>query len=129
MSMDPIANALTHIKNSENAAKRQCTVAEGSKLLKEILRVMKENGYIQSVEWKEDRQGNHATVALVGHINECQVIKPRYAVKKDAFEQFEKKFLPARDIGILIVSTPKGVVTHKTAKLDGIGGRLLAYVY
>jgi small subunit ribosomal protein S8 len=129
MSVDPIADAMTHIKNSENAAKRQCSVAQGSKLLAEILRVMKENGYIKGVEWKEDRTGNHAVVALEGHINECRVIKPRYAVKKDEFEKFEKKFLPARDIGILIVSTPKGVVSHKAAKMAGSGGRLLAYVY
>ena len=129
MSVDPIANALTHIKNSENASRKACSISQGSKLLREILRVMQENGYVKGVEWTQDRRGSHAAVSLQGHINECQVVKPRYAVKKDEFEKFEKKFLPARDIGILIVSTPKGVLTHKAAKADGVGGRLLAYVF
>ncbi len=129
MSVDQLANALTSIKNSENASKRNCTIRPGSKLLREILRVMQENGFVRSVEYKENRSGEEAIVSLEGRINECRVVKPRYAVKKGEFEKFEKKFLPARDIGILIVSTPKGVFSHKKAKENGVGGRLLAYVY
>ncbi|MBS3062092.1 MAG: 30S ribosomal protein S8 [Candidatus Diapherotrites archaeon] len=129
MSVDQIANALTSIKNSESAARHTCTIKPGSKLLKEILRVMQENGFVKKVDWKETRQGEEAIVSLEGRINECRVVKPRYAVKKDEFERFEKKFLPARDIGILIVSTPKGVFSHKKAKENGVGGRLLAYVF
>ncbi len=61
--------------------------------------------------------------------NECKAIKPRYAVKKNRFEVYEKRYLPARDVGILIVSTPAGLLTHKQAKEKGIGGRLVAFVY
>ncbi|MEM2568018.1 MAG: 30S ribosomal protein S8, partial [Candidatus Bathyarchaeia archaeon] len=38
-------------------------------------------------------------------------------------------FLPSREVGLLIISTPRGVLSHKEAKEKGIGGRLLAYVY
>ena len=50
-------------------------------------------------------------------------------MKKEEFEKFEKRFLPAQDFGILILTTNQGVMTHKEAKERKIGGRLLAYVY
>jgi small subunit ribosomal protein S8 len=45
------------------------------------------------------------------------------------FETWEKRYLPAREIGLLILSTPKGVMDHKRAKEMHVGGKLLAYVY
>jgi small subunit ribosomal protein S8 len=66
---------------------------------------------------------------LAAKINDCKAIKPRYPVKKDGFEKFEKRYLPARDIGLLVVTTPEGVMTHKQAKEKSVGGRLLCFVY
>jgi small subunit ribosomal protein S8 len=45
------------------------------------------------------------------------------------FELWEKKFLPSREVGILVVSTSRGVLSHREAKEKGIGGKLLAFVY
>jgi small subunit ribosomal protein S8 len=50
-------------------------------------------------------------------------------VKADAFERWERSFLPSKEIGILVVSTPRGVTSHKVAKDEKTGGRLLAFVY
>ncbi len=66
---------------------------------------------------------------LKNRINDCGVIKPRFSVKVDEFEKWEKRFLPARDVGILIVSTPNGVMTHKKVKEAHTGGRLLSFVF
>ncbi|MEM3823626.1 MAG: 30S ribosomal protein S8, partial [Candidatus Bathyarchaeia archaeon] len=55
--------------------------------------------------------------------------KPRFSVKADKFEQWEKKFLPSKDVGILVISTSKGVLSHRDAKEKHIGGKLLAFVY
>jgi small subunit ribosomal protein S8 len=44
-------------------------------------------------------------------------------------EQWEERYLPSRDVGVLIVSTPKGVVSHVDARTAKSGGRLLAYVF
>ncbi|RLG18725.1 30S ribosomal protein S8, partial [Nanoarchaeota archaeon] len=68
-------------------------------------------------------------VKLRGRINDCKVIKPRYSCKLDEFEKFEKRFLLSRDLGIIIVSTSKGLMTHREAKEKRIGGVLIAYVY
>lgn len=129
MSVDPIANALINIKNHENASKRVCRVRPASKLLGEILRVMQKNNYISTYEFIDDGRDGTYKIELVGKINACKAVKPRYAVKKDDFEKFEKRYLPARDVGLLIVSTPHGVVSHTDAKKMLTGGRLLAYVY
>lgn len=131
MSVDPIANALINIKNNEMASKRICNIRPASKLLGEILKVMQKNNYISTFEYVDDgkdRDGIYK-IGLLGRINECKSVKPRYAVKKDGFEKFEKRYLPARDVGIMIVTTPKGVFSHKEAKKNLTGGRLLAYVY
>lgn len=127
--IDPLADALINIKNHEKAAKKECIIRPASKLLGEVLRVMQENGYISKYELVEDgREGMYKTV-LAGKINECRVIKPRYSVKKTEFEKYEKRYLPSRDIGMLVVSTPAGVMTHKNAKNKSTGGKLLAYLY
>ncbi len=129
MSIDPLANALINIKNHENSTKKECMVRPASKLLGEILGVMQRNGYISTYEFIDDRREGMYRIRLLGKINECKAVKPRYAVKKDGFEKFEKRYLPANDIGMLIVSTPKGVMTHHEAKAMSSGGRILAVIY
>ncbi len=126
---DTIADALTNIKNNENAAKMECTIRPASKLLKEVLRIMKDKGYISGFEPIDDRREGMLRVQLAGKINECAAIKPRYAVRKNEFEKYEKRYLPSFDVGTIIVSTSKGVFTHTQAKEKELGGRLLAYVY
>lgn len=126
---DPISNALISIKNCEMVAKKECIFKPASKLLGNILRVMKKNKYIKDYKLLDDGKSGAYRIKLAGKINECRAIRPRYKVKKDEFEKFEKRFLPSKDIGILIVSTSQGVFSHKEAIERKIGGRLLAYVY
>lgn len=129
MLHDLINDAITNIRNHERVGKRQCTVKPISKLLINILDVFQKDGYIGEFEILDDSRGGSIRINLVKQINDCGIIKPRFAVKHDDFPRFEKRFLPSRDFGTLVVSTPKGVMNHKMAKEKGIGGRLLAYVY
>ncbi len=90
---------------------------------------MQESGYLQSFEFKEDGTGGYFEVKLRGNVNDCGVIKPRFAVKRMDLEKYESRYLPAQDFGVLILTTTDGVLSHSQAKKQGIGGRLLAYVY
>lgn len=126
---DPLANALSLILIDEKAGKRKSRIKPASKTIKKVLEVMKANKYVGSFEEIEDGKGNMISLELLGSINRCGVIKPRYSVKKDEFEKFEERYLLARDMGILIISTPLGIMTHYEAKKKNIGGRLLAYCY
>ena len=126
--MDPLADALTNIRNNELQVNSTCTIRPASKLIGHVLSVMKKENYISNFEYVDDEKAGIFQVELDGNINQCGVIKPRHAVKKDEFEKFEKRYLPAKNFGILIVTTPEGIMTHKDAKSKGIGGRVLAYM-
>ena len=126
---DPLANALSLILIDEKAGRNESRIKPSSKIIRNVLDVMKTNNYVGDFEEIMDGRGGIIKLNLLGSINKCGVIKPRYNVKRDEFEKFEERYLLARDMGILIVSTPLGIVTHHEAKKKNIGGRLLAYCY
>lgn len=127
--LDTLSNGLTTIKNNELRNKLECVIAPASKLLGRVLRVMQLNGYIGEFEFVDDGRSGKFRVQLLGRINRCGAVKPRYPVKVDEIESWEKRFLPSRDIGLLVVSTPLGVISHREAKEKKVGGRLLAFIY
>ncbi len=129
MQQDTLNDAMAVIKNAEQVGKGECVVRPSSKLIGRVLKVMQESGYISQFELVEDGRNRMFRVALSGHINNCGVIRPRYAVKVADLERYEARYLPAQDFGVLILTTTKGVLTHMEAKKDGVGGKLLAFVY
>jgi len=129
MQSDPLNDAMSTIKNAEKVGKGECIIRPSSKLIGRVLKVMQDNGYIGNFEYIDDGRGGKFKVQLLGNINDCGVIKPRYSVKKKDMEKFEARYLPAQDFGVLIISTTKGVKSHTVAREQGVGGKLLAYVY
>ena len=127
--MDTLTNGLITIINNEMRNKRECVISPASKLLGRVLRIMQLNGYIGEFEFIDDGRAGKFKVQLLGRINKCGAVKPRFAVKVDGFENWEKKFLPSRDVGIIVVSTSQGVIAHREAEEKNLGGRLLAFVY
>ena len=126
---DPVTDALTKIRNAESASKKECTIKPASKFFGEILRVAKENSYIEDYAMEDEEGIITYKITLSGKLNTCKGIKPRHAVKRNNFEKYEKRYLPARDVGLIVVSTPSGVMTHFQAKEKGLGGRLVAFMY
>ncbi|MEM0449004.1 MAG: 30S ribosomal protein S8 [Methanomassiliicoccales archaeon] len=129
MQNDPLNDAMSTIKNASVVGKKECTIKPSSKLIGRVLKVMEESGYINQFEFIEDGKAGQFKVTLQGKINNCGVIKPRYAVKKTELEKWESRYLPAQDFGVLILTTTAGVISHTKAKELGVGGKLLAYVY
>lgn len=129
MLNDPLSNAMSMILNAEKTGKTECIIKPMSKIIKKVLDIMNTNLYIGDFKEVEDGKGNFIHLNLIGRINKCGAIKPNYPVEMEGYEKFEKRYLPAKDFGIIIVSTPQGIMTHKEAKDKGIGGRLLAYCY
>lgn len=124
---DPLANALSLLLNAEGTGRVDCLVTPSSKTVKKVLLVLKDEGYIGNVE--EVEEGKGLKVTLSGNINKCGVIKPRYNVAFAGFEKFERRYLPSKHMGIIVLTTPKGIITHKQAKDQHTGGKLLAYCY
>jgi|SRR6056297_240400 len=129
MLNDPLANALSLMKNAEFRGKGTCRIQPSSKLIGGILNLLREKGYISEFEFIDDGKAGAFDVTLRGNINNCGVIKPRYPVKRDDLEKWEARYLPAQDFGLLILTTTNGVVSHQEAKKQGIGGKVLAYIY
>ncbi|RLI80817.1 30S ribosomal protein S8 [Archaeoglobales archaeon] len=129
MSVDTVSNAMITIKNAELVGKDKCEVKPASKLIGNILKVMKEHGFIRGFEYVENHRGGKFIVELAGRINDCGAVRPRFSAKVPDYEKFEKRYLPARDFGILIVSTTEGVMSQIEARRRRLGGVLLAYVF
>ncbi len=126
---DTLSAALSGIYNSEKISRTEATIYPTSKIIREVLSVMNKNGYIGEFKEIKDSKGNRLIVNLMGKINKCGAIKPRFSVTLDEYEKFEKRFLPAKDFGIIVVTTNKGIMTHIEAKEKKLGGKLLAYCY
>lgn len=126
---DPLANVLSYILNYERVGKKSVHTIDNSKLIKGVLTIMQNEGYLGSYEETEDSKGNSLDINLIGAINKCGVIKPRFQISTEEYEKFEKRYLPSKDFGILIISTNQGLMTHKEAKEKSIGGTLISYCY
>jgi len=129
MLNDPLANVMSAIVSYEKTGKRELLVNPLNKVIRRVLAIMQEYGYIGNLEELSAGRGGFAKLHLMNHVNKCGVIKPRFAIQADEFQKFEKRYLPAAGVGILIISTPEGIMTHEQAREKGIGGRLLAYCY
>ena len=126
---DPLAAVLSNIMNYERNGKHEVYTKNNSKIIKAILTLLQNHRYLGSFEEIPDGKVNILKISLIGNINKIGVIKPRFSVKKDNYVKFEKRFLPAKGFGILIITTPKGVMTHDEAKKKGLGGKLICYCY
>ncbi|MEM0287712.1 MAG: 30S ribosomal protein S8 [Nitrososphaerota archaeon] len=124
-----IPNLFSTIYNNELRNKKECLIIPASMLAQEILRVMQKGKYIGEFEYIDDGLRGKLRVQLLGRITKCGAITPRYPVRSAEYYMWERRFLPAVNVGMLIVSTSKGVMSHNDASREGLGGRLLGYVY
>jgi len=126
MSQDIVADALNMIRNAKKARKESIEVMRMSNLLIEILKIMKQKNAIK--KYKINPKEKSVEITL-GEVSECKAIKPRFTVQKGEIEKYKRRYLPARGIGTIIVSTDKGLMTHEEAEEEGTGGSLIAYFY
>ena len=127
--MDTLSNAFSAMLNAELRNKRECLISPASKLIGNILRVLQMSGYIGKFEFIDDGIFGKFDVQLLGRINSCGLVIPSSSFKVENLETWEQRYLPSRDLGLIIVSTPKGIMSHKEAKQKHVGGFLLAFVY
>jgi len=127
--MDALADVLSTIQNNEERRKNECIIKPASKLIGQVLRVMQEKGYVGTFEFIDDGRSGKFNVQLLGRINKCNVIKPHFSIKVTQLDKWEKRFLPGKGFGLLVLTTPKGILAHSEVRKRNIGGKLLAYIY
>ena len=126
MSHDVVADGLNMIRNAKQAKKENVKIMRISNALVEVLKIMKQEGAIK--KYKIDAKEKSLSVTI-GDLNECKAIKPRFSCNKNQIEKYRRRYLPARNLGIMVISTNKGMITHKEAQEEQIGGCLVAYFY
>ena len=126
--VDRFAEAINTIKNNEYIGREECVVYS-TKLVKRLIDIMRENGYVDVYEEFDDRHAKRIRIRLSKRINNIGVVKPRHAIKRSTIIDYEQRYIPSKDFGILVISTPSGIITNREARERGTGGRLLAYMY
>lgn len=124
MSQDIVADALNQMMNIRRAGKEEVVLKKHSRLLLSVLAIAKLRGYVKSYQ----TDGTSLKIKL-GALNECLAIKPRLVVKVGDIDRFITRYLPAKNIGTIVISTSQGLMTHQTALDKNLGGSLIAYFY
>jgi small subunit ribosomal protein S8 len=131
MSMqDPVADLLTRIRNAQAMGILKVNIPH-SNLKKEVLNVLKDEGYIDSVEVLSQEHNKKQLQVTLKYYQGRPVIEKIDRVSKPALRVYKGyKNLPLirGGLGIAIVSTPKGVMADKTARAQKVGGEVLCTV-
>jgi len=132
MTTDPIADFLTRIRNAI-MAKHKIVEIPASNLKKEMTKILFDKGYILSYKFEDEGYQGNIKIALKYHpATKSSAIKSISRVSKPGLRKYAgSKKLPRvlNGLGISILSTSKGVMTDKEAKINKIGGEVLCYVY
>lgn len=128
---DPIADMLTRIRNAQ-VARHDTVNMPASNMKKAIAKILLDEGYIKSFDLIDDGVQGQIKVALKYVQGKQPVIKGLKRISKPGLRVYAKSDeLPKvlGGLGIAIISTSKGVMSDKQARLAGIGGEVLAYVW
>jgi small subunit ribosomal protein S8 len=125
MSQDIVSDGLNQIMNAVRLEKENLTITRYSGVLIHLLEIMKQKGHITYVV---DELSRKVTVDIL-KLNICKAVKPRYSACVGDIDKYLRRFLPSRNFGTLIISTNKGLLDHKEAKAQKIGGSVIAYFY
>ncbi len=129
MKVNILANALKTIMNAERKGKRQVLLRPSSKVLIKFLKLMQKKGYIGEFEIIDDHRSGKIVVELLGRINKCGVISPRFNVGIHQIERWTNNILPARQFGFVVLTTTYGIMDHHQAVHKHTGGKILGYFY
>mmetsp|Transcript_30231 Transcript_30231/g.81240 ORF Transcript_30231/g.81240 Transcript_30231/m.81240 type:complete len:131 (+) Transcript_30231:56-448(+) len=124
-----LADTLKTMTNAEKRGRRQVMLRPSSKVVIKFLQQMMKHGYIGEFEIIDDHRSGKIVVELIGRINKCGVISPRYDVSVGDLEQWVVNLLPSRQFGKIILTTSMGIMDHDEARRKGTGGKIIGFFY
>jgi small subunit ribosomal protein S8 len=127
---DPVADMLTRIRNAHMVDKKEVNIP-ASNLKSAIASVMQQEGYIESFSVDGEAASKTLTIKLK-YYDDKPVIDSLQRISKPSLRVYVKSTeMPSvmNGLGIVIVSTPKGVMTGQNAAAQNVGGEVLCSVY
>ena len=128
---DTIADILTRIRNA-NSAKHDSVDVPASNMKKAIAQILVDEGYISSFSVAEDGKQGMIHIVLKYGPNKSQIITGLRRVSKPGlriYTNVEDMPKVMKGLGIAILSTSKGIMTDKQARVANVGGEVLAFVW
>ena len=128
---DPIADLLTRIRNAARIRKREVTIPS-SKLKVELVKILKEEGYIRNFKVVDDNKQGILNIALKYTDDNQSVISGLRRVSRPGCRLFcTRDSIPKvlDGLGIAVISTSKGMQTGRKCEELGVGGEILCYVW
>ena len=125
MSQDIVSDGLNEIMNAGRVEKKSLVIRRYSKVLLNLFEMMKSKGHIN---YEVDEENKTVRVDII-KLNKCKAVKPRYFVDVNTIDKYLRRFLPSRNFGSLVISTNKGLLNHKDAIKNNVGGSVIAYFY
>ena len=131
MMTDPIADMVTRLRNA-NTNKRKKVTMPASKVRVGIAQILKEEGFIRDYSVQPDKPSSKLTLDLKYGGDGERVIRTITRVSKPGRRVYSgsRELQPVlRGMGMQILSTPKGIVSDRTARAMNVGGEILCKVY
>lgn len=132
MSMtDPIADMLARIRNA-NVVRRHQVDIPGSHLKRAVANILREEGFIENVQWMEDGVRRTLRLTLKYGGDRQRVITGLRRISRPGRRVYAGKTEIPRvlgGLGIAILSTSRGVMTDKRARREQVGGEVLCYIW
>jgi small subunit ribosomal protein S8 len=128
---DPIADMLTRVRNASRARHTE-VVVPASRTKREIARILKEEGFIAEVREERDGPAQLLRLELKYVDGKVPVVSGLKRISKPGLRVYAQKTDIPRvlgGLGVVIVSTSKGIMTGSQARKAELGGEILAYVW
>ena len=130
MMTDPISDMLNRIRNALMRKYEQVDIP-GSKIKKEIARILIAEGFVRQVEWVTE--GAHPVIRVkLKYVDQESVIGGMQRVSRPGRRVYVGKDKIPRvraGLGVALMSTPQGMMTDKESRKRGLGGEVLCYIW
>ena len=128
---DPIADMLTRIRNAL-VARHDAVTIPASNMKKAIAKILLDEGYVKAIDFIDDGLQGQIKVTLKYAQGKTSVIKGLKRISKPGLRVYAKNDEVPKvlgGLGIAVISTSKGVMSDKLARLSGVGGEVLAFIW
>lgn len=105
--------------SSFNACKRRVRFRSETKVV----------GYIGEITVIDDHRSGKVVINLIGRLNKCGCISPRFDIKVNEIEMWSRNLLPCRQFGHIVLTTSMGIMDHEEARRKHTGGKVLGFFY